>query len=179
MPQTLFLPSRARTLWLTGLSGSGKSTLSAQLSERLKADSIGHFLLDGDVVRTGLCRDLGFSPEDRHENIRRVAELSRLMNQAGLHVLCALISPLREDRAMARRIIGEPAFVEVHVATPLVECERRDPKGLYAKARAGLLPGFTGISAPYEAPEHPDCRLDTSQLSLEEAVGRLAHLLDA
>ncbi len=177
MTRTLILPARARTLWLTGLSGSGKSTLSQHLSERLKAGAVGHFLLDGDVVRTGLCRDLGFSAADRHENIRRVAELARLMNQAGLHVLCALISPQRADRAMARAIVGEEAFVEVHVATPLVECERRDPKGLYAKARAGLLAGFTGVSAPYEEPEHPDCRLDTSHLPLAESLEQLQRLL--
>lgn len=177
MARTLILPERPRTLWLTGLSGSGKSTLSQQLSEGLTTAAVGHFLLDGDVVRTGLCRDLGFSPEDRRENIRRVAELARLMNQAGLHVLCALISPLRADRAMARAIIGDEAFVEVHVATPLTECERRDPKGLYARARAGLLPGFTGISAPYEAPDCPEWRLDTSQLPLDEAVAQLSALL--
>ena len=119
-----------RVLWLTGLSGAGKSTLASAVEERLRATGRGVVVLDGDVLRAGLCRDLGFSPEDRHENIRRVAEVAKLMRQAGLVVLCALISPLRADRAMAREIIGAENFREVHVATPLAVCEQRDPKGL-------------------------------------------------
>jgi len=167
----------ARVLWLTGLSGAGKSTLATALQLQLRREGRGVAVLDGDAVRTGLCRGLGFSPADRRENIRRVAEVARLMREAGLVVICALISPLREDRAMARDIVGVEHFREVHVATPLAVCEKRDPKGLYRNARAQSLPQFTGVSAPYEEPLAPDLRIDTSLVEVEEAVRELYGLL--
>jgi len=167
---------QARTLWLTGLSGAGKSTLAQGLAERFVADGVPHFVLDGDVVRTGLCRDLGFSEADRSENIRRVAEVARLMNLAGLNVICALISPLEADRSRARQIVGPQQFLEVHVATPLARCEERDPKGLYRKARGGQLAGMTGVDSPYEEPVAPALRLDTSGQSLQQCLDRLLAL---
>lgn len=166
-----------KTLWLTGLSGSGKTTLAQALSQRLGQLGRIHFVLDGDVVRTGLCKDLGFSEADRHENIRRVAEVARLMNLAGLTVICALISPRHADRELAKDIVGADRFIEVHVSTALEVCERRDPKGLYRRARAGELAGFTGISAPYEVPLHPSLRLDTQLISMADAVPALEQLL--
>lgn len=171
------LDGSARVLWLTGLSGAGKSTLASALQARLRQEGRAVAVLDGDAVRTGLCRGLGFSPADRRENIRRVAEVARLMREAGLVVICALISPLREDRAMARDIVGTGHFREVHVATPLAVCEERDPKGLYRNARAQSLPQFTGVSAPYEEPLAPDLRIDTSQVAVDEAVRGLYGLL--
>lgn len=167
------------TIWLTGLSGSGKSTLSRLLDEALRRIGTPSSVLDGDVVRAGLCRGLGFSEEDRRENIRRVAEVARLMNAAGVTVICALISPLAEDRRRARDIVGADAFLEVHVAASLAVCEQRDPKGLYRKARAGQLPGFTGIDARYEAPEAPDLRLETGLLDEEASLDQLLSLLKA
>ena len=136
------------TIWLTGLSGAGKSTLAAGLEARLVAAGRASYVLDGDNVRHGLNRDLGFSPEDRRENIRRVAEVARLMNDAGLIVITAFISPYREDRRMARDIIGGERFLEVYLNTPLAVCEARDPKGLYKRARQGGVAEFTGINAP-------------------------------
>ena len=168
-----------RVLWLTGLSGAGKSTLEAALRALLQSQGRQVAVLDGDAVRSGLCRDLGFSPEDRRENIRRVAEVARLMREAGLVVICALISPLRDDRAMARDIVGAAHFREVHVATPLAVCEQRDPKGLYRDARARALTQFTGVSAPYEEPLSPDLRIDTSQVGVADAVTALTALLRA
>lgn len=168
-----------RVLWLTGLSGAGKSTLAAALHQRLLDGGQMAAVLDGDAVRAGLCRGLGFSPEDRRENIRRVAEVARLMREAGLVVVCALISPLREDRAMAREIIGAEHFREVHVATPLEVCEQRDPKGLYRNARANALTQFTGISAPYEEPSAPDLRVDTQTSDVDSAVASLEALLSS
>lgn len=165
------------TLWLTGLSGAGKSTLSQAIAAHPMLEGRSISLLDGDVLRKGLCSDLGFSAEDRHENIRRVAEVARLMNDAGLLVCCALISPLRADRAMARTIIGHECFLEVHVAASLEACEARDPKGLYKRARAGLIPMFTGIDSSYEVPEAADLVLDTGRLSVAESVQQLAALL--
>ncbi len=161
------------TLWLTGLSGAGKSTLAQGLAARLREQQVACFILDGDVVRTGLCRDLGFSAADRRENIRRVAEVAALMNQAGLTVICSLISPLAEDRAQARAIIGAERFVEVHVAATLDVCEQRDPKGLYRRARSGAIPEFTGVSAPYEPPMSPALVLDTGRESVADSVERL------
>ena len=165
------------TVWLTGLSGAGKSSIADALARQLKAQGRTVALLDGDQLRHGLNRDLGFTPEDRHENIRRAAEVARLMNAAGLTVIAAFISPYRADRAMAADIIGAAHFIEVHVSTPLAECEARDPKGLYAKARAGQIAQFTGVSAPYEAPLSPALSLDTGTLSLDESVERLCHYL--
>ncbi|NLB95317.1 MAG: sulfate adenylyltransferase subunit CysN [Armatimonadetes bacterium] len=173
------LRQRPATLWLTGLSGSGKSTLAYALEERLVAAGHACVVLDGDNVRHGLNRDLGFSAQDRSENIRRVAEVARLFNEAGLIVITSFISPYREDRQMAREIIGGANFIEAFVDAPLQECERRDPKGLYAKARAGQIPEFTGISAPYEAPEAPGLRLESARYSVAELVEQVYQALEA
>ncbi|MQA40983.1 adenylyl-sulfate kinase [Rugamonas aquatica] len=160
---------QAATVWLTGLSGAGKSTLACALEDRLVASGHPAYVLDGDNLRHHLNSDLGFSPADRQENIRRSAEVARLMNDAGLFVICAFISPLRRDRDMARDLIGANNFLEVHVSTSRKLCEARDPKGLYKKARAGLIPEFTGITAPYEAPLAPALSLDTGALTLNSA----------
>lgn len=149
-----------RCVWFTGLSGAGKSTLANMLDKRLHGQGLHTYVLDGDNVRHGLNRDLGFSDADRVENIRRVAEVARLMVDAGLVVIVAFISPFRADRAFARSLFAPGEFVEVFVDTPLQECERRDTKGLYASARSGRLAHFTGISSPYECPLHPEIRLD-------------------
>ena len=175
------LGQRPCTIWLTGLSGSGKSTLANELEKRLVAAGKHTMLLDGDNVRMGLNKNLGFTEADRIENIRRIAEVAKLMNDAGLIVITSFISPFVRDRRRAREIIGEDAFVEVYVSTPLEECERRDVKGLYARARAGEVPNFTGISSPYEAPERPFAAIDTSTMGVEECaetlLDRLAGLL--
>lgn len=164
------LKQRPATLWLTGLSGVGKSTVAYALEQRLIAAGHACVVLDGDNIRHGLNQDLGFSPRDRSENIRRVAEVARLFNEAGLLVITSFISPYRADRDLARRIIGDERFIETLVDAPLEECERRDPKGLYVKARAGQLPDFTGISAPYEAPEQAQLCLDTMYSSVDKLV---------
>ena len=164
------LRQRPATLWLTGLSGVGKSTVAYALEKRLIASGFACVVLDGDNIRHGLNGDLDFSPQDRAENIRRVAEVARLFNEAGLLVITSFISPYRADRDMARSIIGGERFLETLVDAPLGECERRDPKGLYAKARAGKLADFTGISAPYEAPENPQLCLDSQQHTVDELV---------
>lgn len=171
------LGQKARLLWFTGLSGSGKSTLAVALEERLNAKGYATYLLDGDNVRHGLCGDLGFAPEDRVENLRRVREVAKLMVDAGLVVLASFVSPYRADRDAARAAFGAGEFAEVWVSTPLEECERRDVKGLYAKARRGEISNFTGISAPYEAPESPEFTIDTTALSLDEAVRQVAEAL--
>lgn len=168
---------RGQVIWFTGLSGSGKSTLANALEQHLHAQGLRTYILDGDNLRQGLNKDLGFTPADRVENIRRVAEVARLMMDAGLVVMTAFISPFRQERDMARALIGEENFAEVHVNTPLAECEKRDPKGLYKKARQGDIPNMTGISSPYEAPLQPDCVIDTVGATLPEAVIRLAGLL--
>lgn len=165
------------TIWLTGLSGSGKSTLGFALESELISRRKLAYTLDGDNIRHGLCRDLGFSAEDRSENIRRIAEVAHLLNDAGLIVISSFISPYREDREMARAIIGADRFVEVHVSTPLATCEQRDPKGLYRKARDGKLSNFTGISAPYEEPLAAALALNTGELSLEDCVRQLLAVL--
>lgn len=159
------------TLWFTGLSGSGKSTLANEIEKVLSIGGKYTMLLDGDNIRMGLNKDLGFEEKDRIENIRRIAEVAKLMNDAGLIVLTAFISPFRRDRQNAREIIGEGNFVEIYVSTPLEECERRDVKGLYQKARRGEIPNFTGISSPFERPENPEIVIDTSKYTLEAAVG--------
>ncbi len=169
-----------KVVWFTGLSGSGKSTIANIVERKLHAEGRHTFLLDGDNVRHGLNRDLGFTDADRIENIRRVGEVARLMTDAGLIVLVSFISPFRAEREMARETIGAGRFVEVFVDTSLEDCERRDVKGLYAKARAGLIPNFTGISSPYEAPETPDLRLATAGETGEALADRvIAHLLGA
>ena len=170
------LDQKACTIWLTGLSGSGKSTLANALEKRLASMGKHTMLLDGDNIRMGLNRNLGFSEADRIENIRRIAEVAKLMNDAGLIVLTSFISPFAQDRRRAKEIIGD-SFVEVYVSTPLEECERRDVKGLYAAARAGKIEQFTGISSPYEVPQNPQITIDTSQHSVEECVDLLVEQL--
>jgi len=167
------LGQRAMTFWLTGLSGSGKSTLAKALEERLISEGRLCFILDGDNIRHGLNRDLGFSMEDRSENIRRISEVARLFNQAGVIVITAFISPYRKDRELARSVIGAEAFQEVFIDTPLEICEERDPKGLYKKARSGEIQQFTGISDPYEKPETPQFTVSTHGASPEESVEHL------
>lgn len=171
------LGQKGLTIWLTGLSAAGKSTLAFALEKTLIAERRACYVLDGDNVRHGLNKNLGFSPEDRTENIRRVAEVARLMNEAGLLVITAFISPFVADRKMACQIIGPDKFREVFVSTPLKVCESRDPKGWYSKARAGQISEFTGVSSSYEAPERPDLIINTAQTHVEEAVLRLTQLL--
>ncbi|MBM4226607.1 MAG: adenylyl-sulfate kinase [Gammaproteobacteria bacterium] len=166
-----------RLLWFTGLSGAGKSTIANLVEKKLYALGKHSFLLDGDNIRHGLNRDLGFTDEDRVENIRRVGEVAKLMTDAGLIVLTAFISPFRAEREMVRALFGPGEFVEVHVDTPLSEAERRDVKGLYRKARAGELKHFTGIDSPYEAPENPELRIDTTKLSAEDAAETIVEWL--
>lgn len=163
------LGQKAFTIWMTGLSGAGKSTLANQLEKRLFAMGRHTMLLDGDNVRMGLNKNLGFKEDDRIENIRRVAEVSKLMNDAGLIVLTSFISPYKMDRRNAKEIVGD-SFVEIYVSTPLEECEKRDVKGLYKEARLGRIANFTGISSKYEEPENPDIVVDTSKHSIEECV---------
>ena len=157
-------------VWFTGLSGSGKSTIANALEKALFEKGVHTYLLDGDNVRNGLNNDLSFSPEGRSENIRRIAEVANLMVDAGIVVLASFVSPYREDRENVKKIVGYVNFVEVFVNTPIEECERRDVKGLYAKARAGEIKNFTGVDAPYEAPMAPDIEINTTLVSVEEAV---------
>ncbi len=158
-------------IWLTGLSGSGKSTVSQALSKKLTQESVHNYVLDGDKIRTGLCSDLGFSPEDRTENIRRIGEVSKLFCHANVVTIVAFISPYRHDRDHVREIMQEGEFIEVFVDCPVEECEKRDPKGLYKKARSGEIPQFTGVSAPYEAPENPEVHLHTNKQTVGQCVG--------
>lgn len=160
-------------LWLTGLSGAGKSTIADRLEQEIQSCGKHTYLLDGDNLRHGLNSDLGFSLEDRMENVRRAAETAKLMVDAGLMVIVALISPLRSQRDAARALVAEREFIEIFVDAPLDVCEARDPKGLYARARRGEIPDFTGIDSPYEAPLEPEIRVDTSELSVGEAVARI------
>lgn len=161
-----------QTLWFTGLSGSGKSTLANMVEKKLVVQGKHTMLLDGDNIRMGLNSDLGFTKEDRVENIRRIAEVAKLMNDAGLIVLVAFISPFEADRERARQIIGS-SFKEIYVSTPLEECERRDVKGLYKKARKGQIQNFTGISSPYEVPRNPEMKIDTTGRNVEEAAAEI------
>ncbi len=165
------------TVWLTGLSGSGKSTLAFELEKQLIAGGHLAYVLDGDNVRHGLSRDLGFSPQDRTENIRRVAEVAKLFNEAGILVITSFISPYLVDRELAREIIGHDRFIETYLCTDLSTCEKRDPKGLYKKVRLGTIPEFTGITAPYEAPTKPDLLIDTASLSIEQSVVKIIQKL--
>lgn len=164
-------------VWFTGLSGSGKSTIAIALERELHQRGLLCRILDGDNIRSGINNNLGFSEADRVENIRRIAEVSKLFVDTGIITIAAFISPSNDIREMAADIIGRDDFVEVYVSTPIEECERRDVKGLYAKARRGEIKNFTGISAPFEAPEHPALTLDTSVLSLEESVHKLLELI--
>ena len=173
------LGHRAACLWFTGLSGAGKSTLARRVERRLVEERCGAYVLDGDNLRHGLNGDLGFSPDDRAENIRRVGEVARLFVDAGTLVLCAFVSPYRADRDAVRAKFPEGDFLEIHVAADLATCEARDPKGLYAKARAGAIQGFTGIDAPYEAPLAPELAVDTGARSLDEAAAEVIALLRA
>lgn len=185
-PYALALPAQARAvlksqqprcLWLTGLSGAGKSTLANALELHLHQFGLHTFLLDGDNLRGGLCRDLGMTGACRRENIRRTAEVARLMVDAGLIVIVAAISPFRAERDTARRLFAEGDFIEVHVSTSLEVCARRDPKGLYRAAREGRIKDFTGIDSPYEAPLAAECRIDTDEVELADACHRLAAFL--
>ena len=167
----------ALLVWFTGLSGSGKSTLANAVEQKLHAAGVHTYTLDGDNVRHGLNKNLGFGPKDRTENIRRIAEVAHLMLDAGLVVLSAFVSPYLKDRQAIKEVVGAEGFMEVFVDTPLEVCEQRDVKGLYAKARAGQIPDFTGISAPYEAPEKPDFRIDTSVTGLDESANLLSEFI--
>ncbi|MCW8194186.1 adenylyl-sulfate kinase [Proteobacteria bacterium 005FR1] len=160
-------------IWFTGLSGSGKSTIANALDMALHQRGYHTFVLDGDNVRHGLNKDLGFSNEDRVENIRRIGEVSKLFTDAGLIVLSAFISPFASDRKLVRELMADGEFIEVHMDTPLATCEQRDAKGLYGKARAGEIKNFTGIDSPYEAPEQPEVRLDTSTTPVGECTEKL------
>ncbi len=164
-------------LWFTGLSGSGKSTVAIALERELHKRGLLCRILDGDNIRTGINSNLGFSAEDRLENIRRVAEVAKLFVDTGIITIAAFVSPTEDLRQLAQNIIGENDFKEIYISTPLEECERRDVKGLYARARRGEVKNFTGISAPFEAPQHPALSLDTSKLSLEESVKQLLDFL--
>ncbi len=172
-----FLRQRGVMIWFTGLSGSGKSTIAIALERELHNRGILCRILDGDNIRTGINNNLGFSEADRVENIRRIAEVAKLFVDTGIVTIAAFISPSNSIRQMAAHIIGENDFIEIYISTPLEECERRDVKGLYAKARRGEIKNFTGISAPFEAPLHPALSLDTSVLSVEEAVKKLLKLI--
>lgn len=163
-------------LWYTGLSGSGKSTIANAVDRMLHDKGYATYLLDGDNVRHGLNKDLGFSDTDRIENIRRITEVSRLFNDAGLIVSTAFISPFISDRESARELVGKE-FIEIFVDTPLSECEKRDPKGLYKKARAGEIPNFTGIDSPYEAPNSPELHLETEGKAIEEVAAQVVEYL--
>lgn len=164
-------------IWFTGLSGSGKSTIAIALERELQKRGLLCRILDGDNIRSGINNNLGFSAEDRIENIRRIAEIGKLYVDTGIITIAAFISPNNDIREMAANIIGKEDFMEIYVSTPIEECERRDVKGLYAKARKGEIKNFTGISAPFEAPQHPALSLDTSKLSVEESVNKLLELI--
>lgn len=168
---------RAAILWFTGLSGSGKSTVAHALEEKLHRRGIRTYVLDGDNVRRGLCKDLGFSDADRTENIRRIGHVAALLCDAGAIVLTAFISPFRKDRAQVREVVGAADFLEIFIDAPIDVCESRDPKGLYKKARAGVIPEFTGITSPYEPPEQPALQLPTGQLSLTECAASVQDML--
>ena len=169
---------KAVVIWFTGLSASGKSTLAQAVEVALFERGCRSFVLDGDNVRHGLNKDLGFSPEDREENIRRIGEVAALFTQAGTIAMTAFISPYRADRDKARAIAGEGRFIEVFLECPVEVCEQRDPKGLYKKARAGAIPEFTGISAPYEEPLNPELVIDTSKANVEQSVVQVMAFLE-
>ena len=168
---------RSAILWFTGLSGAGKSTLAHAVEDYLHRLGIRTFVLDGDNIRQGLCKDLGFSDADRTENIRRIGEVSKLMLDAGVVVMTAFISPFRKDRQLVRDLVKKGDFIEIYCQAPLSVCEERDPKGLYKKARAGQIPEFTGISSPYEEPEKPELINETGKKSVDECVEQIINYL--
>lgn len=168
---------KSAVIWFTGLSGSGKSTISVALEKVLYDQQVHTYRLDGDNVRHGLNKNLGFSPDDRTENIRRIGEVSKLMVDAGLVTVTAFISPYQADRDVVRELLAEDEFIEVYTSCSLDECEARDPKGLYQKARNGEIQGFTGINAPYEEPQNPEIVIDTEQYSVEDAVTQIIDYL--
>lgn len=165
-------------MWFTGLSGSGKSTIANVVEQELHRQGIKTYTLDGDNIRNGINSDLTFAPEDRTENIRRIAQIAKLMVDGGLVVLAAFVSPYKKDRENIRNIVKDVNFVEVFINTSVEECERRDVKGLYKKARAGEIKNMTGISAPYEAPENPDIEIKTEEETVEQAVKRIVHFIN-
>ena len=165
-------------LWFTGLSGSGKSTIANCVEQELHKNSIHTYTLDGDNIRKGLNSDLSFSPEDRSENIRRIAETAHLMMDAGLVVLAAFVSPYRKDRDHIRNVVGDNNMVEIYINTSVEECERRDVKGLYKKARKGEIKNMTGISAPYESPLHPDIQINTDEVTIVDATKQIINFIN-
>ena len=168
---------KGMVLWFTGLSGSGKSTLANALNEVLHRDGLSAYILDGDNIRHGLCKDLGFSDKDREENIRRIGEVANLFMNAGIITITAFVSPFIRDRNKVREIIGSKDFIEVYCAADIDVCEKRDTKGLYKKARLGDIKNFTGISSPYEAPENPEIIVDTGALDLKGSVEKIINYL--
>jgi adenylylsulfate kinase len=170
---------RSGLIWFTGLSASGKSTIAHHLERELFDRGIRAYVLDGDNVRHGLNANLGFSREDRRENLRRIAEVAKIFADAGVVVLAAFVSPFREDRLFVRDVVGENGFFEIFVKCPVDVCEMRDPKGLYKKARAGVIKGYTGVDAPYEEPENPDLVIDTVALDVEASVQKMLEFLDS
>lgn len=179
LPSTPVLAKKPAVVWFTGLSGAGKTTTATAVQARLTALGYRAFVLDGDHTRRGLCADLGFSATDRRENIRRNAEVAKLLTEAGLIVLACFISPFRADRRDARAKFAPGEFIEVFLDTPLAVCERRDPKGLYARARQGLIPDFTGISSPFEAPERAELVLQSGYATVSHAADRVLEVLRA
>lgn len=169
---------RSCVLWFTGLSGAGKSTLAAAVERKLYSQRIRSYVLDGDNIRQGLNKNLGFAPEDRTENIRRIGEVSKLLSDAGLFALVACISPYKADRDSVRSMFQEGEYIEIYVKCSIEECERRDPKGLYKKARSGEISNFTGLAAPYESPENPDLVMDTEKRSLAALVETIMQYLE-
>src|SRR3990167_1797723 len=176
--RTRLMKQKGVTLWLTGLSGSGKSTIAVELEHVLTENRHQAYILDGDNIRHGLNKNLGFSPEDRTENIRRIGEVAKLFTDAGIISITAFISPYRDDRDAVRKLLNEGEFIEVYVKCPLDVCEERDTKGLYKKARVGEVKDFTGISAPYEEPHNPELTIDTSRLSVEESTRVVLNYLE-
>ena len=172
------LKQKGKVLWFTGLSGSGKSTIAEGVERKLFDQEYFVQVLDGDNIRTGLCNNLGFSIEDRRENIRRISETAKLFCQSGIICICSFVSPTIEIRQLAKNLIGPDDFIEIFVDTPIEECERRDVKGLYAKARAGELKGFTGIDSPYEKPEKPDILIKTLNRSVVESVNQVVQFIE-
>ena len=169
---------KAFLIWFTGLSGSGKSTIANALESKLNSLNVSTYALDGDNIRFGICKDLTFSPEDRTENIRRIAEIANLFVDAGVVTLASFVSPYIKDREAVKNTVGKDNYIEVFVNTILSECEKRDVKGLYKKARTGEIPNMTGISAPYEIPQNPDLEIDTIKESVEESVDKIFNYLE-